>query len=167
MISRYLLRKAETNGKIPIPKQVPKQLISESEQEEFHCLMADDDADVFDFYNVEFTHITIGLVKVAENRLVDCISEDIYQQTSLLYRESFLPTYIETVQEMFVFGTVRVTLAINRFGNSKFNATSFAINRYDDVSYSRNIRYHGVTIRFSYNGHITDMMTSATVEEQI
>ncbi|KZV50091.1 GDSL esterase/lipase-like [Dorcoceras hygrometricum] len=108
-------------------------------------------------------NIAIGLVMVAENRLVDCISEDIYQQTSLLYRESFLPTDIETVQEMFVFGTVHVTFAINRFGNSKFNATSFAINRYDDVSYSRNIRYHFVTIRFSDNGHITDMMTSATV----
>ncbi|KZV18600.1 hypothetical protein F511_41830 [Dorcoceras hygrometricum] len=111
--------------------------------------------------------IAIGLVMVDENRVVDCISEDIYQQTSLLYMESFLPTDIETVQEMFVFGTVRVTFAINRFGNSKFNATSFAINRYDDVSYSRNIRYHDVTISFSYNGHITCMMTSVTVEEQI
>ncbi|KZV21039.1 hypothetical protein F511_09293 [Dorcoceras hygrometricum] len=47
------------------------------------------------------------------------------------------------------------------FGNSKFNGTSFAVNRYE---HSRNIRYHDVTIRFSYNGRITDMMTSATVE---
>ncbi|KZV30783.1 hypothetical protein F511_37880 [Dorcoceras hygrometricum] len=45
--------------------------------------------------------IAIGSVMVAENRLEDCISEDIYQQTSLLYRGSFLPTDIETVQEMF------------------------------------------------------------------
>ncbi|KZV30921.1 RNA helicase [Dorcoceras hygrometricum] len=96
--------------------------------------------------------IAIGSVMVAENRLEDCISEDIYQRTSLLYRGSFLPTDIETVQEMFAdTRSVRLTFALNRFGNSKFNGTSFAINRYDDVSYSR----------------VTDMMTSALLKLQM
>ncbi|KZV22023.1 hypothetical protein F511_40732 [Dorcoceras hygrometricum] len=90
--------------------------------------------------------IAIGSVMAAENRLEDCISEDIYQQTSLLYLGSFLPTDIETVQDMFadtrlrnifVIGTVRVTFAINSFCNSKFNGTSFAVNRYE---HSRNVR---------------------------
>ncbi|KZV38991.1 hypothetical protein F511_15926 [Dorcoceras hygrometricum] len=44
---------------------------------------------------------------------------------------------------VFVIGTVRVTFDVNRFGNSKFNGTSFAVKRYDDISYSR----------------VTDMMT--------
>ncbi|KZV44408.1 hypothetical protein F511_19003 [Dorcoceras hygrometricum] len=106
-------------GNNPSSSKRPKSISSEaSQQEESHAT----------------TLTSIGVVYRRQSKK---ISEDIYQQTTLLYRESFLPTDIETVQEMFVFGTVRVTFAINRFGNSKFNATSFAI---------------------------TDMMTSATVE---
>ncbi|KZV24747.1 hypothetical protein F511_35264 [Dorcoceras hygrometricum] len=115
-------------------------------------------------------NIAIGSVMVAENRLEDYISEDIYHQTSLLYREVFCQQISKQCKRclltpdnatVFVIGTVRVTFAINRFGNSKFNGTSFAINRYE---HSRNIRSHDVTTRYSYNGCITDMMTSATVE---
>ncbi|KZV52892.1 hypothetical protein F511_16116 [Dorcoceras hygrometricum] len=107
---------------------------------------------------------------VAENRLEDCISEDIYQQTSYCIGEVFCQQISKQCKRclmtpdnatVFAIGTVRVTFALNRFGNSKFNGTSFAINRYE---HSRNIRYHDVTIRYSYNGCVTYMMTSASVE---
>ncbi|KZV58090.1 hypothetical protein F511_38826 [Dorcoceras hygrometricum] len=100
----------------------------------------------------------IVLAKISTNRHRYCIGEVFCQQIFEQCKRCLLTPDNATV---FVIGTVRVTLAINRFGNSKFNGTSFAVNRYE---HSRNIRYHDVTIRYSYNGCVTDMMTSATVE---
>ncbi|KZV40203.1 hypothetical protein F511_05680 [Dorcoceras hygrometricum] len=87
------------------------------------------------------TDLKIVLAKISTNRHRYCIGKVFCQQISKQCKRCLLTPDNATV---FVIGTVRVTFAIKRFGNNKSNGTSFAVNIYDDISYSR----------------VTDMMTT-------